>query len=146
MEEAQRLSSDDFPQMLPEETMEILDAGRTYNNGKPPAFIRSLDSKVELANIWKERPAQTILGAEQKTWFLNRLNSSTAVWKIWGNTTATLDMRADPQNLPQDMTKPWPWNGYAGFGGGDHSTAYTERGEIYDFVSRKGITGFATVA
>ena len=24
----------------------------------------------------------------------------TATWKIWGNTTGTLDMRADPQNLP----------------------------------------------
>ncbi len=29
---------------------------------------------------------------------------------------------------------------------GDWSTAYTERGEIYDFVRKFGITGFATVA
>jgi alkaline phosphatase D len=54
-------------------------------------------------------------------------------------------MRADPQNLPVGLTKPWPGAGYAGFGGGDYSTAYVERGEIYDFVRDHGITGFATV-
>ena len=31
-------------------------------------------------------------------------------------------MRADPQNLPAGLTKPWPGAGYAGFGGGDHGT------------------------
>src|SRR6202021_1107168 len=67
-------------------------------------------------------------------------------WKIWGNTTATLDMRADPQNLPSGLTKPWPGTGYAGFGGGDHSSAFVERGAIYDFVRENNITGFATVA
>lgn len=146
MEEAQALSSSDFPMMLPEQAMEILDAARTYNDGKPPALIRSNDGKVQLTNLWKDRPAQTILGAEQKKWFLERLKNSRAVWKVWGNTTATLDMRADPQNLPDGMGKKWPWDGSAGFGGGDHSTAYVERGEIYDFVARQGITGFATVA
>jgi alkaline phosphatase D len=59
-------------------------------------------------------------------------------------------MRADPQNLPSGLTKPWPGAGYAGFdasfGAGDHSTAYVERSEIYDFVRDHGITGFATVA
>jgi alkaline phosphatase D len=55
-------------------------------------------------------------------------------------------MRADPQNLPGHLTKPWLGAAYAGFGGGDHSSAYVERGEIYDFVRDHGITGFATVA
>ncbi len=143
-EEARALTSDDFPELIPEEAMEILDAGQTYNGGQPPAAIRF--GEIEVANFSKDRPAQTILGAEQKAWFLERLRSSKATWKIWGNTTATLDMRADPQNLPPGITKPWPAAGYAGFGGGDHSTAYVERGEIYDFVQAHGITGFATVA
>ncbi len=142
--EAKLLSSDDFPEFIPQDAMEILDAGRIYNAGHPPASIRF--GNVEIANFCKDRPAQTILGAEQKAWFLERLRNSKATWKIWGNTTATLDMRADPQNLPQGITKPWPNAGYAGFGGGDHSTAYVERGEIYDFVQAQGITGFATVA
>ena len=146
MEAAKPLASDDFPEMLPQEAMEILDAARAYNGGKPPATIRSVNGSVEIPNFCKNRPSQTILGAAQKAWFFERLMNSKAVWKIWGNTTATLDMRGDPQNLPEGIGKPWPWAGFAGFGGGDHSTAYTERGEIYDFVRNNGIAGFATVA
>jgi alkaline phosphatase D len=146
MEEARPLTSSDFPEMTPQQAMEILDAGRSYNGGNPPAAIRSADGGVQIPNIWKDRPSQTILGAEQKAWFLDRLKSSKATWKIWGNTTATLDMRADPQNLPAGLTKPWPWNGYAGIATADWGSAYTERAEIYGFVRDQGITGFATVA
>jgi alkaline phosphatase D len=142
--EAGPLSSDDFPEFIPEDAMEILDAGRTYNGGQPPASIRF--GSVEIANFYKDRPAQTILGAEQKTWFLERLRNSRATWKIWGNTTATLDMRADLQNLPQGTAKPWPDAGYAISPMGDHGSAYIERGEIYDFVQANRITGFATIA
>lgn len=146
MPEAAPLSSHDFPGMIPQHAIEILDAGRTYNGGKPPATISSNDEKISIPNIWATRPPQTILGAEQKIWFLDRLQHSKAAWKIWGNTTATLEMRADPQNLPEGLTKPWPWPGYAGFALQDWSTACTEKGEIYDFVSQRGITGFVTIA
>ena len=146
MGQAQPLQSDDFPDLMPQEAMEILDAARTYNDGKPPSTIRSADGSIEIPNIWKDRPPQTNLGEEQKKWFLDRLQRSTATWKIWGNTTATLEMRADPQNLPAGITKPWPWAGYAGFPLQDWSTVYTERGEIYDFVREHGITGFVTTA
>jgi alkaline phosphatase D len=142
--EVATLSSDDFPELLPQEVMEILDAGNAYNNGHPPAVIHYGDNEVP--NFRREQPPQTILGAEQKEWFLDRLKKSTATWKIWGNTTATLEMRADPQNLPAGLTTPWPGAGYAAFSGTDFSTAYTEKGEIYDFVRDQGITGFATVS
>jgi alkaline phosphatase D len=142
--EAKALSSDDFPQWIPEEAMQIVDAGRDYNGGHAPATIRFGDT--EIANFSKDRPAQTILGATQKAWFLERLQNSKATWKIWGNTTATLEMRADPQNLPPGMTKPWPGAGYASSATGDHGTAFVERSEIYDFVQDHGITGFATIA
>ena len=91
--EANPLSSEDFPEFIPEDAMEILDAGKTYRGGRPPVSIRF--GSVEIENFCKDRPAQTILGAEQKEWFLERLRNSKATWKIWGNTTATLDMRAD---------------------------------------------------
>jgi alkaline phosphatase D len=142
--EAELLSQDDFPEFIAEEAMEVLDAGRSYRGGQPPASIRF--GNVEIPNFSKDRPAQTILGAEQKAWFLERLRESKATWKIWGNTTATLDMRADLQNLPKGTGKPWPGKGYGTSPLGDHGTAYTERGEIYDFVQAHGITGFATVA
>jgi alkaline phosphatase D len=131
---------------VPQEAMEILDAARTYGGGNPPATIQSIDGAVKVENIWKDLPPQTVLGAEQKAWFLDRLKRSNATWKVWGNTTATLEMRADPQNLPKGVGKAWPWAGYAGFAIQDWSTAYAERAEVYDFVKAHGITGFATVA
>jgi alkaline phosphatase D len=55
-------------------------------------------------------------------------------------------MRADPQNLPPGVGKPWPGTGYAGCALQDWGTVYVERGEIYDAVQSNGITGFVTVA
>ena len=142
--EAQDLTNKDFPELFPQEALEILDAGRIYNGRKPPETIRY--GELEIPNFRKQEPPQTILGATQKQCFLNRLKTSTATWKVWGNTTGTLDFRVDPQRLPPGLTKPWPGAGYAGFSGGDHSTAYVERAEIYSFVRGEGITGFATIA
>ena len=55
-------------------------------------------------------------------------------------------MRADPQNLPAGLAKPWPGDIYANLGGGDYGNAYIERGEIYDLVRDAKITGFAIVS
>jgi alkaline phosphatase D len=146
--EAQAFMSDDFPGFIPQEVLDILDGGSAYNDGHPPATIKY--GNTEIANFRNDQPPTRILGVEQKAWFLDRLQKSKATWKIWGDTVATLDMRADPQNLPPALTAAWKGAGYAGFdastGAGDHSTAYVERGEIYDFVRDHGITGFATVA
>ncbi len=144
-EEARPLQSGDFPQLVPEEMMEILDAGRAYAGGRPPETVRYGDAQVP--NFRKDEAPQAILGAEQKPWFLDRLRASNATWKVWGNSQGTLDGRADPQNLPPGLGKPWPGAGYACFGGGgDWSTAYTERGEVYETVRDAGITGFVTVS
>ena len=141
--EANDLGSQEFSQFVPEELLEQVDAGRTYDGGRPPATLRY---GVEIPNFRKNESPQTILGAEQKAWFLEELRKSKATWKVWGSTTATLELRADPQNLPPGLTKPWPGAGYARLGGGDMSWAPTEKGEIYDFIRSHGITGFATVA
>lgn len=143
--EAQPLSNDDFPEMLPQEALEILDAGATYDGRNPPDTIRF--GAAQVANFRKNEAPQTILGEPQKAWFLNRLRTSRATWKVWGNSLGTLDWRADPQNLPEHLGKPWPGAGYACFGGGgDYGTAYVERAEIYDAIRNAGITGFVTVS
>ena len=146
--EARPLSSDHFPGLMPQEVLEALDAGKLFNDQHPPDVIRY--GTADVPNFRKGAPATTLLGAAQKAWFLERLRSSKATWKIWGDTVATLEMRADPQNLPPGLTAPWPGEGYAGFdadfGAGDHSTAYVERAEIYDSVRNHRITGFATIA
>ena len=142
--EAEKFAMREFLDFYPQEAMEILDAGRTFNNGNPPEIIR-MDG-IEVPNFRKDGAPYTILGKTQKEWFLKRLRSSSATWKIWGCSLGTLDWRADPQNLPDGITKKWPSRGYAGFGGGDFGSAYAERGEIYDIVEKDGITGLVTVA
>jgi alkaline phosphatase D len=87
-----------------------------------------------------------MLGRIQKAWLKDRLRASTATWKIWTPTNGTLDVRTDPQNLPAGLTTPWPGTGYATFGGGDFSAAFSERAEIYDHVRAAGIDGFVTVS
>src|SRR4051812_48204799 len=57
------LNNIDFGQFFAEEFVEILDAGRIYNSGKPPDVLRF--GKAEVPNPRKNSPPQTILGAEQ---------------------------------------------------------------------------------
>jgi alkaline phosphatase D len=142
--ESQTFTTPDYPELFPQEVLEILDAGRTYNGGRPPATISF--GEVTVRNHRATAPPQTILGAEQKTWFLRALSRSKATWKVWGCSQGTLDWRADPQNVPTGHAPPWPGAGYAGFGGGDFSTAYVERAEIYDTIRAASVTGFVTVS
>src|SRR4051795_665947 len=142
-----KLGGNDYPGMSPEPLMRILDGGRGFNGGNPPAEVSFNDAHVP--NPQRSAPPQTILGAKQKAWFKDKLKSSTATWKIWANSQGALDSRADPQNLPPGLTKePWPKDGgYASLpGGADYGTAYAERAEIYGLVRDAKITGFAIVS
>ena len=103
----EKLGGDEFIGMFPEPVMQVLDGGRGFNGGNPPPEIRFNDAHVP--NPQRSAPPQTILGAEQKAWFKDKLKSSTAAWKIWANSLGALDSRADPQNLPAGLTKEsWP--------------------------------------
>jgi len=139
------LGGDEFTGMSPESLMQILDGGRAFNGGNPPPEIGFNEAHV--ANPQRNAPPQTILGAEQKAWFKDKLRTSTAGWKIWANSLGTLDWRADPQNLPPGLTKEsWPKDAYAAMGAADYGLAYTERAEIYRLVRDAKITGFAIVS
>ncbi len=142
--EAAAFDLPDFPNLFPQEALEVLDGGRAYDGGRPPVDIALGETKV--ANFRKDEPPFTVLGRTQKQWLKRTLTASKATWKIWGATNGTLDIRADPQNLPAGLTKPWPGAGYATFGGGDFSAAITERAELYDHVRDAGIEGFVTVS
>src|SRR3954449_10072056 len=141
-----KLGGDEFTAMAPESLMQILDGGRAFNGGNPPEEVRFNDARVP--NPQRNAPPQTLLGAEQKAWFKEKLKSAKATWKIWANSMGVLDQRADPQNLPPGLTKEsWPKDGgYANMGGGDFGTAYQERAEIYNLVRDAKITGFAIVS
>ncbi len=141
-----KLGGEEFIAMFPEALMRVLDGGRAFSGGRPPAEIRFNDAHVP--NPQRNAPPQTILGAEQKAWFKEKLRSSTAAWKIWANSQGTLDHRADPQNLPPGLTKEaWPADGgYAAMFAGDYSTAFMERAEIYQLVRDSKVSGFAIVS
>lgn len=140
-----KLVGREFLGLFPESAMQILDGGRGFNGGNPPAEIRFNDASVP--NPQREAPPQTILGADQKAWFKNQLKSSSATWKIWANSQGAPDYRADPQNLPAGLTKEsWPARTFASASGGDYGTAYVERAEIYNAVREAKVTGFAIVS
>ena len=142
--EAAAFDLPEFPNFFPQEALEVLDGGRAYDDGRPPVDIALGETRV--ANFRMDEPPFTVLGRTQKAWLKRTLAASQATWKIWGATNGTLDMRADPHNLPAGLTKPWPGKGYATFGGGDFSAALTERAEFYDHVRNAGIDGFVTVS
>jgi alkaline phosphatase D len=134
-----------FP-FLPDEVNRAIDAGRTYNGGNPPDTLRF--GTTEAPNWRKDEPPASVLGAEQKAWFLDRLAKSRATWKVWGNSMGALEARADPQNTPKAPGRPeWPADGgYGAYTIADWSGHRAERAEILDFVRDHGITGFGAVA
>ena len=132
-----------FPEAL---AMQI-DSGRDYAGGHPPETL--VFGNRSIPNFRAKEPAQTMLGAKQKAWFLDRLRTATATWKIWGNSLGTPDWRIDPQHIPPTLLpKDWMrWtDGYAVMANGDWGGMYHERGEIFDAVRDAGITGFAIVS
>ena len=134
-----------FPQGTPADVVEVLDAGRAFAGGRPPDTI-AFDGTA-LPNPRKTWPPQSMLGARQKAWFLDRLRTSRAPWKLWGNSVAMLEWRTDFHNLPADTGPKWPTAGYAMFAGDDDWCGYpSERAEILDFVRKQGISGFAALA
>jgi alkaline phosphatase D len=132
-------------QMFPDDILQVLDGGRAFNGGNPPAELEFNGKKVPNPN--KDKLPQTILGGTQKAWFKDRLRSSGATWKIWGSSQCTFEQRADPENFPAGLTKQkWPAGRFANVQGGDFGSAWIERGEIYDLVRDAKITGFAAVS
>ena len=129
---------------VPEELWAQLDGGRAYDNGNPPAKLVMGDKSVD--NYVAKDPPQSMLGAKQKAWFLDKLRGATATWKVWGNSLGTLDTRVDPQNLPPELSSKWKGKGYGLMTVYDWGSMYHERAEIFDAVRDAGVTGLIVVA
>jgi alkaline phosphatase D len=144
-EDVGKIYDPSFRGYFSEEAMIALDAGRSFDGGKPPAELHFGDARIP--NPRKDTPPRTILGVDQKAWFKDQLRKSKATWKIWGNSLGALDHRVDLQNLPAGMVKnAWPADTYGMAGSNDYGAAYAERKEIYDLVRDAKITGFAIVS
>jgi alkaline phosphatase D len=129
---------------VPEELWAQLDAGRNYKGGNPPAKLVMGDKSVD--NYVAKDPPQSMLGAKQKAWFIDRLRNAKATWKVWGSSLGTLETRIDPQNLPPELASQWKGKGYGLISVYDWGAVQHERAEIYDAVRDAGVTGFAVVA
>ncbi|QDA56214.1 alkaline phosphatase D family protein [Thermomonas aquatica] len=128
---------------VPEELWAQLDAGRAYDGGHPPDKLSIGDRSVD--NYVAKAAPQSMLGATQKAWFIDRLRNAKATWKVWGNSLGTLETRVDPQNLPPGIGN-WKGKGYGLMTVYDWGSVFHERAEIYDAVRDAGMTGFAIVA
>ena len=131
-----------FGGAIPEDMYAILDQGRDFGGGVPPAAIRVGGTDFPNPNV--DAPPEAYLGLEQMAWFKERLRAARAPWKIWGHSFGTLTGRTDPQNLSPAFADRWPAGaGYGIMQGGGYQV---EHAEIFDMVREEGITGFTVVA
>ena len=133
-----------FPYVLSENVVDVFDGGREFNQGHPPDEIRFDGANV--SNPRKQTAPQSMLGVEQKAWFVEKLRASSVPWKLWGNSVGMVDWRIDFQNLPEGVGPKWPDAGYATFMDDDWSAYRHERAEILDFIRSKQITGVVSLA
>jgi len=142
-QEAAAFQSQNHPYVVSENALNILDAGRAYNDGKPPETIRF--NSRDIPNFRKDSAPQSMLGREQKRWFMQKLRASRATWKLWGNSIGMIDWRLDYQNLPDGVGTKWPDEDYGVMTAEDWAGYRHERAEILSFIHRNAITGVAAV-
>lgn len=82
----------------PVELVAIIDAGSTYNEGRPPSTLPYGDGTVP--NPARDHAPGSMLGLEQRRWFLSTMEASQAPWKLWGNALPLLPMRLDMSSVP----------------------------------------------
>ncbi|WP_279245972.1 alkaline phosphatase D family protein [Candidatus Litorirhabdus singularis] len=83
---------------IPLELIDICDAGRNYNGGQAPELLPFGDGTT--ANPALAREPASLFGTTQKQWFRDKLGSSDAHWKVWGNSLPALPMRLDLSSIP----------------------------------------------
>ena len=78
--------------------VEIADGGRDYDKGNPPEFFPYGDGKTP--NLAKKRAPGSCMGETQRNWFLDTMEASTAIWKLWGNALPLIPMQLDMSSIP----------------------------------------------
>ena len=95
--------------------MQILDGGRAYDGGTS-AGGAALRRRTACRTRARTRRRRRSSAPSRRRGSRSACSSSTATWKIWGNSLGTLDWRADPQNLPAGLTRSPGRAGYAEHG------------------------------
>jgi alkaline phosphatase D len=126
---------------LPLNTVELVaitDGGTAYNDGNPPDTLPYGEGTVP--NPARHRAPGTMLGLEQRAWFLETLASSGASWKLWGNALPLIPMRLDLSSLPFADYEDAIYN-IDGWEGYPH-----EVGVLMRHLEEKGITGVVSLS
>lgn len=121
---------------LPVELINLLDAGKTANNGSPPTFLLLEDFVL---NPRRHSPPGTMLGARQKRWWKETMARSDARWKLWGNSVPLqrflLNVSALGTGLPDAVLTSDTWDGYR-----------TERNELMEFLRNNDIRNIISLS
>jgi alkaline phosphatase D len=120
----------------------VLTDERLYRAG-PPCGLGVFDRFLSRGCPDRLDPERTMLGAEQREWFLERVTGSRAVWKMWGNQVMAMQLKFSNAwvrrlfpflpatdlyfNLDQ-------WDGYP-----------AERARLLGTIQRAGVENFVTI-
>lgn len=116
----------------------IADAGNAYADGQPPDRLPYGDGTV--ANPALARAPGSLLGPQQREWFLDAVKTSSAPWKIWANALPLLPLRLDMSALPMagyedSIFTIDGWSGYP-----------YELGVLMGAIEKGGITGVVSLS
>lgn len=79
---------------------------RLYRDG-PPCGDSTQNRYLALRCSAAESPTRTMLGTDQRNWFLDTMTASKAIWKLWANEVTLMQMRLGTQFVTLDQ-----WDGY----------------------------------
>ena len=128
----------------PRTLQQVLDGGRAFNGGNPPAELAFGDARI--ANPQQARRRRRSSAPSRKPGSRTSCSARPRRGRSGAIRKARPTERADPQNLPAGLTKQaWP-AGLPRSAPAIMAAAYTERAEIYDLVRDAKITGFAIVS
>ncbi len=127
----------------------VLTDERLYRNGPPCDDLeaqqqRYLTEKRYIVPDCQGRndTTRTMLGLEQRQWFLNQITQSSRIWKIWGNEVMTMQLKVQSAFATQLLGQQSPdlfvdldqWDGYP-----------LERTLIFKTLSDAGVKNFVTI-
>lgn len=122
---------------------------RLYRDGPPCDNLAQQGNRFLQANRYltpdcagRANPRRTMLGARQRSWFLDKLRRSPCTWKVWGNEVTTMQLKVLSPIATQLLGRPTPdlfvtldqWDGYP-----------VERAFLFNQLRRFNIRNFVTI-
>ena len=84
---------------------------RLYRDG-PPCGFDTLDRNIADSCAERERADRTMLGVTQRDWFVEKIRSARATWKIWANELMAMQLRFANLGSSSLYVSLDQWDGY----------------------------------